>query len=434
MPLRAISQAHTGLAVAVFFVLFAGEAIRNLLGWNIFGAITIGLALTYLVLLWRARRRIAWRRLPLTLIGFVALAIASIAWSANPGESALTALALVLTTIGGLGIALLLPWRDIVRALGTTLRWILALSFAFEIFVSGVIGHAVAPLALNYGDPKISGIYLWSRDLLFEGGPIQGIVGNRNQLGFIALIALIIFCIQLVDGTVWRIWGIAWLAIALGTLALTRSSTVLLATLAVLLVLAFALWARSIRPSARRGLYGVATLVVLGIVALGTFGRGILSTALGKSEDLTGRVTIWNAVTELAGQRPTWGWGWLSPWLPSTEPFGTLVTIKGVHYLQAHNTWLDVWVQLGVIGLVILGFFVLSTTWRAWFVAVDRPRWDLTDQRPFTASSLLPLLIVTALLAQSLAESQLIVQSGWALVVICAVLLKTPARVHGAQP
>lgn len=434
MPLRAISQTHTGLAVAAFFVLFAGEGIRNLVGWDIFAAITIGLALTYVVLLWRARRRISWNRLPLTLIGFVALATASITWSANPGESALTVLALVLTTIGGLGIALLLPWRDVVRALGTTLRWILALSLAFEVFVSTFIGHAIAPLALNYGDPKISGIYLWSRDMLFMGGPIQGIVGNRNQLGFLALIALIIFCIQLVDGTVWRIWGIAWLAIALGTLALTRSSTVLLAAFAVLLVLGFALWARSISTTARRGLYGAAAFVALGLVAMGIFGRGILSAMLGKSEDFTGRLTIWNAVTNLAEQRPTWGWGWLSPWLPSTDPFGTLVTIKGVHYLQAHNAWLDIWVQLGIVGLIVFGFFVLSTTWRAWFIAIDRPRWDLVDRRPFTANSLLPLLILTALLAQSLAESQLLVQSGWAILVVCAVVMKTPARLHGARP
>ena len=433
MPLRAISNAHTGLAVAVFFMLFAGEGVRNLLGWAVFGAISIALAITYVVLLWRARRRVSWRRLPVTLIGFILLAVASTAWSANPGETALTALALVLTTIGGLGVALLLPWRDMVRALGTTLRWILALSFAFEIYVSAFLGRSLAPLALDYGDPSVSGIYLWSRNMLFEGGPIQGIVGNRNQLGFIALIALIIFCLQLVDGTVWRIWGIAWLAIAIGTLALTRSSTVLLAAAAVILVLGFGLWARAIKPRARRGLYGVATLVALALVAFGIFGRDILSTVLGKSEDLTGRVTIWNAVTELAQQRPAVGWGWLSPWMPDSEPFGTLVSIKGVHYLQSHNAWLDVWVQLGVIGLIVFAFLLLSTTWRAWFVAVDRPRWDLSADRPFTAFSLLPLLILTALLAQSLAESQLLVQSGWMLLVICAVMMKSPARVHGAR-
>jgi O-antigen ligase len=224
------------------------------------------------------------------------------------------------------------------------------------------------------------------------------------------------------------------LAIALGTLALTRSSTVLLAAGAVMLVAAFALWARFIAPSARRGLYAVAALVLLGLVAFGIFGRGVLSALLGKSEDFTGRTTIWDAVTSLAEQRPALGWGWMSPWVPSAEPFGTLVEIRGVTFLQAHNTWLDIWVQLGVVGLIVFGFFVLSTTWRAWFVAVDRPRWDLVDQRPFTANSLLPLLILTALLAQSLAESQLLVQSGWALLVICAVMMKTPTRVHGARP
>jgi O-antigen ligase len=433
MPLRAISHAHTGLAVAVFFMLFAGEGIRFLLGWTIFGAIAIALAVTYLVLLWRARARISWRRLPVTLAAFVLLAVASIAWSANPAESALTVAALLLATIAGLGVALLLPWRDLIRALGTTLRWILAISLAFELFVSLFIGHAILPPWIDFGPGKVPAIYEWSRNLLLEGGPIQGIVGNRNQLGFLALIALIIFCIQLVDGTIWRIWGIAWLAIALGTLALTRSATVILATAAVILVLAFALWARSLAPTARRGLYGVAALVTLGLVTLGIFGRGLLTGLLGKSEDLTGRVLIWDSVTGLAEQRPAFGWGWLSPWVPSATPFRTLVEIKGVRYLQAHNAWLDVWLQVGIVGLVIFAFLVLSSLSRSWFIAIDRPRWDLEKNRDFTANSLLPLLILTALVAQSLAESQLLVQSGWALLVICAVMLKTPDRIHGAR-
>ena len=375
MPLRKISNAHTGLAVAAFavffgghgiLVLFSGDYVVALLGLAIYFVMALAFAITYAVLLWRARRRVSFRRLPVTLLGFLLLVIVSIAWSPDRFTSILTAAVLVLTTIIGLGIALLLPWRDLIRALGTTLRWLLALSLAFEIYVT----------AFNTGFGSGFGNGFGNGD-----GIIHGIVGPGDELGFLALIALIVFSLQLVDDTVWRIWGIAWLSVALGTLALTRSPTVLLCAAAVLSVLGFVLWARATSPLSRRGLYGFAALVLLGIAASGVVGG------------VTGALTLWD--------------------IP--------------------NTWRDLGDQLGIIGLIIFGFFVLSATWRAWFVAIDRPRWDLTDQRPFTANSLMPLLILVALVTQSVLSSPQLDQSGWALLVICAVMMKSPARVHGAR-
>ena len=53
------------------------------------------------------------------------------------------------------------------------------------------------------------------------------------------------------------------------------------------------------------------------------------------------------------------------------EPFDDLVVIRGVTYLQAHNAWLDVFLQLGVIGLIVLLALVLSTLARSWTIAAD---------------------------------------------------------------
>ncbi len=92
--------------------------------------------------------------------------------------------------------------------------------------------------------------------------------------------------------------------------------------------------------------------------------------------------------------------------------------------MQAHNAWLDVWLQLGVIGLIAFGALVIGTLWRSWFLAVDQPRVGATRTLPYTATSLLPLLILAALLAQSLAESRLLIESGWMLLVILAILTK----------
>ncbi|PPH49523.1 polysaccharide polymerase, partial [Rathayibacter sp. AY1D7] len=162
-------------------------------------------------------------------------------------------------------------------------------------------------------------------------------------------------------------------------------------------------------------------------VAGGAAGWGALLGLLGKSEDATGRLDIWDSVIALTLQRPVLGWGWVSYWAPWAAPFDTLAERKGVLYLQAHDAWLDVALQLGAVGLVLFAALAVSTLWRSWFRAVDRPRRDATSTLPYTAVSLAPLLIVVALLAQSLFESRILIEGGWLLLVLFAVQTKRPA-------
>lgn len=432
MPATEYRKAKTGLAVVTLFLLFAGEAIRSAVGWIPFGIVCVLIAVTYVVIIVKQRARIRWRNTPFWLAVFVALALLSVTWAYSPPNTALTLMPFILVTLGASGIVLTLPWTAIVGALGTALRWILATSLLFELWVSVFIGHAIYPVYVDTTVGKIPAVYQWSRNLLFEGGPIQGIVGNRNQLGFIALIAFIVFCVQLADRTVWRSWGIIWVGIAGITLLLTRSATDLLALVAVAVVVFFALWMRRVAPGKRKPVYAVAIVLVVASAMLYAVARPTLLALLGKSEDLTGRLDIWASVSALAEQRPVAGWGWLSPWVPWLAPFNDVAVYHGVHYLQAHNMWLDIWLQLGVLGVIALALTMISLTWRSWFIAIDRPRWDLNETRPYFANSLLPLLITTALLVQSFAESQLVIQSGWALVVILSLTVKDPTRIHRA--
>ncbi len=72
-------------------------------------------------------------------------------------------------------------------------------------------------------------------------------------------------------------------------------------------------------------------------------------------------------------QRPAAGWGWVGYWPPWVPPFDDLLLVNRVQVMHAHNAWLDVWLQLGIIGLVVFGAYVLSTLVRSWSVALDRP-------------------------------------------------------------
>jgi len=97
--------------------------------------------------------------------------------------------------------------------------------------------------------------------------------------------------------------------------------------------------------------------------------------------------------------------------------------------MQAHNMWIDVALQLGVIGVVIMALLYLAFLWRTWFFAVDRPRWDLRADRPYSPLSLAPTLIAAVLVVQGIAESEPLLLWGWMFVVMLAFKIKQSPHV-----
>ena len=402
------------LATFGFFTLAAGDLWRYLLSWWGWGAIVI--VFVTLAIIELRRSRVDVSRLPILLYATLALMALSITWSAYRAESVLGIVATLATTIYAVFLATCFTWPELLDALARAMRLVLGLSLLFELVVAVFVRGPLLPLWVDYSDlDRIPQAFYWSRDLLFEGGRIQGIVGNANLLAMAALLALIAEVARWVTGRGSRVGTIAWVVVALGVLGLTRSSTVIIATFAVAVVVLFAWFAR--RGSGPRR---IATAIgLLLFTALATVGalvfRGPLLQLLGRSEDLTNRLDIWATVANLAAERPVAGWGWISYWAPWVEPFKDLIVINGVTYPQAHNAWLDVYLQLGIIGLIIVGLFVLTTIVRTWSFALDGPR----------ESALLPTALLVAILVQGLAESRLLIEIGWALLVIVSVTTAT---------
>jgi O-antigen ligase len=421
------SRFRTWWAALSLFTLLAGDAWRYSISWWGFSAVAVILFTIGLLLLVRQRDRWSLASLPLPLLAFLALATLSLIWSQYRGASALGITSTWVTVITAVSLAITLPWSDLLRILANVLRFILAASIAFELFVSLVIRHPILPFWVHYeGDPSTFAKQLfWSRDLILDGGKIQGITGNSALLAFVALLGLIVFGVQLAAGKIKVVWGIFWFALAAAIIVMTWSATITVA-IGVLIAMVIAVVILRLSRNARTTaiLYVVigAALVVLATLAL-VF-RDTLLAAMGKSSDLTGRADIWNVVIGLAQQHPIHGWGWVSYWVPWVEPFKGLIVKGGVVQLHAHNAWLDLWLQLGIIGVLVFAALVVYAAIRAWFAAVDRPQLGPDQPARYTAESLLPLLLIMALLSQSLVESRLLVEYGLTLLVIVAVKTK----------
>jgi len=432
MTLLDAPRFRTGYLVISLFCLFAGDALRYSVSWYGFGVVAVSMTMVSVLLLVATHRARRWslQAVPIPLILFLAVATGSVAWSFYPGATLLGILVTWMTVVVGAAIGVCFTTPEILRALGLAFRAILGLSLLFELVVATLVRAPLLPfftLADISSYEKIPKLLYWSRNLLFEGGKIQGIVGNSSLLAFVALIALIVFSIQFAARTVRRVSAIAWIVVALAVLVLTRSATVIVG---VLVVAAVAVALLVLRASRRR--WRIAASVAISSIAAGAVATALLMREpilglLGKSSDLTGRLDIWNAVMDLASARPVFGWGWVSWWVPWVAPFDTLAFESGVRQLHAHNAWLDVWLQLGILGLVLFGALVLSTLVRSWQIAVDRPQFRPNARERYSAVSLLWVLVLVALLVQSAAESRLLVEYGLALLVIVSFRSKIEA-------
>lgn len=418
--------------VLVLFATFAHTAVYNLLGEIGAGATIIVFTLaTAAIGVPQLARNIPqpfrWRRLPWAALAYTTLALVSVAWSQWRGPTIVTGMLLAAVTVNGLFIAHVLTWHEIVRALSSAFKWILGLSLAIELWVSLFLHEPLLPNFFVRPDGEVDAQWYWVRDNLFDGGRIQGIVGNANTLAIISLFALITFGVLFAARSRWRTTLALWMLLAAYFLFRTASATALVCATAAAVVLVVALFMRRARtPGARTRIYVIAiggsAAAALAVWLL----REPLFALVGRSSDLTGRSDkIWTKVLERAAEHPVFGNGFSSPWVPWDPAFAGWIEDHGITVFHAHNMWLDVLLQLGAVGVVVMAVVYLSLLWRSWFFAVDRPRWDLNSARNYSPITLLPSLFTVVLLVQGLSESTPIMLWGWMLVILLSFKLKS---------
>jgi exopolysaccharide production protein ExoQ len=100
-----------------------------------------------------------------------------------------------------------------------------------------------------------------------------------------------------------------------------------------------------------------------------------LINLLGKDLTLTGRTGIWSAVTDSIAKRPLLGYGYQAFWLGlEGESYRVILAVSWV-LAQAQNGFLDVMLEMGVLGLVIV-LLVFGFAFRDGVVCLLRSRED----------------------------------------------------------
>lgn len=408
------------VGVWVFFLLWAGQALRDSIGWWGYGVAVVLTAAVYAVLFAAAGRRVTLRRIPVGVSVFAFVTCASIVWSQYRWETAAAGVVMVATTAAGVMTAIAFPLRQMVDHLMRALQWVLGLSYLLELFVALVVRRPLAPLYM-LGDSDVTASGYWVYGQLLQGGPIQGIVGNRNPLAFIALMCALCVAVTWLDHRMSNARAALWMGVSVATLALTRSATVMIAALACAAVIATALLIRRLEPSRRRAAVRVAIVIACVVIVTGLVMHDTVSSLLGRDPDMSGRSEIWERVLRLWELRPVTGWGWTMYWAPWIPMFRYLVVrADGAPTMSAHNAFLETAFQTGLIGLVVLVVLLVVLVRKTCSVALHNLDTDIM--------TLFPALAMTAMVIQAFTESRLLSEGNWMLVAAIATWLTVRTR------
>lgn len=390
-----LARAYT---LVVLGAVFSSFAIERLAGRVTYVAIIVGLCVIGLAILVARRQELSLLRLvPITLVAFLAWALASVFWSTDATISlwswvTTAALAFLAVVIGHVRDTL-----QTARALGDVLRLLLAVSLGVEV-LSGVLLDMPFPFLRVEGNLALL-------------GPVQGIFGTRNMLGFVAVLALITFLIEYRTQSVRPGVSVASVVLAGGLAALSDSPTVLVLAVGVGLVVAALALVRHTRPEHRTALqWGLGGLVVVGLVT-GYLARHPIIAWLGAGTDFSMRVDLWNVMVDLLRSKPVQGWGWYGAWSPSELPFNFINYFLDASHETGLNAFFDVLLQLGWVGVILFVCLAGIALVRSWLAASER-RSVIYAWTP---------LILVALLIDSMFESFTLTGLGWMMLVLCAV-------------
>jgi hypothetical protein len=288
-------------AAAVAVVLLVAERHRRAMRFHLLGAALVG--------------------------GFFALLGASAAWAAEPTTSLSKFVLLALETVA------LLPAVLAVRRVDDLIRplfWVVAAALTINLAAVAVlpptpIGHA-------------------------------GIYAHKNTLGAVALLGglFALYGTTRSDARM-RLAGCLLLPVVGLLMVLSRSKTSL-ALLFVVPVLAFAagFLGRRLRIALPIVLaVGAAVAIFLASGAIDGISAADLSRMVSGDDTFTGRSELWRFAAGAIAERPILGWGYQSFWGVEGSPQASLPDGFLRRTPHAHNGYLDLLLQGGVVALVL---------------------------------------------------------------------------------
>lgn len=331
-------------------------------------------------------------RLESAIFIFAGMTFASVFWSVNPIETMEKSVVFIAVTLYGSYLVLRFSLDQIIR--------LLAVMFV----ISAAINTAFIVAFPRFG--------------IDSGDRLTGVFSQKNALGYTAALAIPTLVIAAIAYRPARIAFFPCALVHIGLLLGSQSKTMLVATAAPTLLMGVYQLFRS-----RKTLRGAVMLSLAGsglfAVAFATANIALLATWLDKDVSLTGRVPLWENLLPIAFERPLTGHGYGATFTGYFSPVHEVWIQNQWNPSHAHNALLQIWLEIGVLGVIFFGAIYLRGVSRAIKVVAIVPG----------AVGLWPLVFLTTTLMVSITESGVTSDFlGWMMLVVTALSVSMHLR------
>lgn len=339
--------------------------------------VVLSMSILFLVLRWQTTLRTLSKGLLLWPI--IALMIGSFAWSISPDYTTDSIKAEVLPmTFFAIYFAGRFNMREQIRIMAITLGIGAVLSMFYALAIPSIGRH-------------VGGEF---------DGAWKGIYAQKNSFSTTMTLTMMLFFVLSISNQAKekRLARIG-LAFSMMMIILSTSKSGLIVFIAMLMIVVSS---RLFRWRGRRSVLFL-DLLGLGFLALGSFlsvtWRPIV-IALGKDPTLSARTPIWAGAIEKIMQRPLLGYGRAAFWTPDSLPAWEVGAraVRGLVPAHAHNGFIDVAIELGLVGF---GIFVLGLI--PTFVMAVRRAYKATEPE-----DLWPFVFLILMVLSNLTETALI--------------------------
>jgi O-antigen ligase len=343
---------------------------------NAFGRLILSvsyLAVAAMLFTYRRETLIVVRR-NWTLALLVLLAFASCLWAETPAFSFRRSIGVAGATLFGVALAIKLSLEEQLRLLSWIFRIISILSLACIVLLPS---YGISPT---------------------DEQEWRGVFGYKNAFGSVMAVSVLVEW-QLPTSTRWsRVLNRVALLLSACLLIFSNSVTSLMAVVGAVVLVEIYKFATF---RLRMPLYAtvVATLVVvsLGFVLVGPQSDAF-TALIGRSSDLTGRTEIWRWVISFIQERPILGYGYSGFWF-SSQASEVIERAIGAH-MYSHNGYLDTFLTIGALGLLLAAVFLGTGLKRAFDWSVQRE----------SRTSVWPLAFLSFFLLFNLGECSIFMQ------------------------
>jgi O-antigen ligase len=338
------------------------------------------------------------------LLVVLVLAVVSTLWSDDPPSTLRRAIELAGSGVLSLYCVLRVGTRAFLETLGVGIVMLSLMSVAFVILLPE---HGI--VAGEYGDDAWKGCFNHKNGL--GQAMILGIItvgcamkGTRGVGRWLHVAALVIFAVLLVN---------------------SRSGTSIAIGAALAIAAPIGLWIRRTRSRDLALALGLGMLLTVAGGLLSDSGRDAVFSALGKDETLTGRTGLWRLTVDAIEERPVLGYGYKAFWLTDGGGGDQIRREETWEPTQAHNGFLEVALDIGILGLACVGVFLVHGLVRA-----TQYFWRGDD-----LWSAWPLLALCAFILTNLAEATMVkfFEVPWVVFVAAYVIVVGHEQIAAAE-